>query len=223
MNTDALVTRYPQWPSLSVALRPEGNQRASAIGVTSHAGLFAALGEAFHTHLVSHFTSVVTKASYNICAFFWDDGAGGRKPAPIKPANDLAPDSRDSPTEARMHTDSTSFKPHNLIASDRVEGTPVRSTDGTVMGIIKRVMIDKRTGNIAYSVLSLNGSAGMGSTHLPIPWSRLTYYPNLAAYHLDLTETELSALSHGSEIDWGDRGRKHRYEPKVYWGIAETW
>ena len=122
-----------------------------------------------------------------------------------------------------MQTDSTSLEPHNLIASDRVEGTPVRSTDGTTMGTIKRVMIDKLTGNIAYSVLSFNGSAGMGRRHLPIPWSRLTYDPKLAAYHLDLTETEFSALSHGSEIDWGDRGREHHDEPKVYWGIAETW
>ena len=122
-----------------------------------------------------------------------------------------------------MQTDATSRETHNLIASDRVEGTPVRSTDGTAMGTIKRVMIDKRTGNIAYSVLSLNGSAGMGTKHLPIPWSRLTYDPNVAAYHLDLTETELSALSHGPEIDWGDRGREHHYEAKVYWGIAETW
>lgn len=121
-----------------------------------------------------------------------------------------------------MQRNSTSLEPHSLIASDRVEGTPVRSTDGTAMGTIKRVMIDKRTGNIAYSVLSLNNSAAMGRRHLPIAWSRLTYDPNLAAYHLDLTESELSALSSGSEIDWG-RGREHHYESKVYWGIAETW
>jgi PRC-barrel domain protein len=133
-----------------------------------------------------------------------------------------SPISRDRLTEAMMQTKLTPLEPHNLIASDRVEGTPVRSTDGTAMGTIKRVMIDKRTGNIAYSVLSLS-SAGMARRHLPIPWARLTYDPNLAAYHLDLTETELSARCHESEIDWGDRGREHHYESRVYWGIAETW
>ena len=35
---------------------------------------------------------------------------------------------------------------HNLIASDRVEGTPVRSTDGSTIGTIERLMIDKLTG-----------------------------------------------------------------------------
>jgi hypothetical protein len=89
-----------------------------------------------------------------------------------------------------------------LIASDRVEGTPVRSTDGTTIGTIDRVMIDKLTGNVAYAVLRFNGSVGMGRRHLPMPWSRLTYDRKLAAYHLDLTEKELSAMPHGRDIDW---------------------
>jgi hypothetical protein len=126
-----------------------------------------------------------------------------------------------------MQTDATSRETHNLIASDRVEGTPVRSTDGTTIGTIDRVMIDKLIGNVAYAVLRFNGFFGMGRNHLPIPWSRLTYDRTLAAYHLDLTEKELSAPSHGSDIDWGDRGREIECHDddrvKVYWGIAETW
>jgi hypothetical protein len=113
-----------------------------------------------------------------------------------------------------------------LIASDRVEGTLVRRTDGTTIGTIERVMIDKLTGNVAYAVLSFNGFVGTGQTHLPIPWPRLTYDRKLAAYHLDLTEKEVSTLSHGSNIDWGDRGReieRHDDRAKAYWGIAETW
>jgi hypothetical protein len=124
-----------------------------------------------------------------------------------------------------MQTEATSRETHNLIASDRVEGTPVRSTDGITIGTIERVMIDKLTGNVVYSVLSLN--VGMGKRHLPIPWSRLTYDRKLAAYHLDLTEKELSAPSHRSDIDWDDRDREmERHDDdrvKVYWGIAETW
>jgi sporulation protein YlmC with PRC-barrel domain len=128
--------------------------------------------------------------------------------------------------EAIMQTDARSRQTPNLIASDRVEGTPVRSTDGNTIGTIERVMIDKVTGKVAHAVLRSNG-VGMANRHLPIRWSRLTYDRTLAAYHLDLTEKELSALSHGSDIDWGDRGREmERHDDdrvKVYWGIAETW
>jgi PRC-barrel domain len=119
-----------------------------------------------------------------------------------------------------MKTDATST--HNLIASDRVEGTPVRGTDGGTIGTIERVMIDKITGNVAYAVLSLNGPVGVGQRRLPIPCPQLTYDRTLAAYHLD-TEKELSAMPEG--IDWGHRGRKMEHDDrlKAYWGIAERW
>ena len=96
-----------------------------------------------------------------------------------------------------MQTDATSRQTHNLIASDRVEGTTVRSTDGTTIGRIERVMIDKLTGNVAYAVLSFNGFVRMGKRHMPMPWSRLTYDRKLAAYHLDLTERNSARCPRG--------------------------
>ena len=126
-----------------------------------------------------------------------------------------------------MQTDSTSLEPHNLIASDRVEGTPVRSTDGAAIGTIERVMIDKLTGNVAYAVLSFSRSVGVGQRRLPIPWRQLTYDRKLAAYHLDLTENDLGTMPQGPDIDWGDRGREIECHDdarlKAYWGIAESW
>src|SRR3954454_9690857 len=79
-------------------------------------------------------------------------------------------------------------KPHNLIASDRVEGTPVRRTNGEKIGTIERLMIDKLSGNVAYAVLSFGGFLGMGQKHLPIPWTRLPCDRTLGTYQLDLTE-----------------------------------
>ena len=51
-------------------------------------------------------------------------------------------------------------KPHRLIASDRVEGTAVRRSDGTKVGTIERLMIDKVSGKVAYAVLSFGGFMG---------------------------------------------------------------
>jgi PRC-barrel domain len=126
-----------------------------------------------------------------------------------------------------MRTEATFWQIHNLIASDRVEGTPVRSADGTTIGTIERVMIDKLTGNVAYAVLSFNGIVGAGQRRLPIPWRQLTYDRKLAAYHLDVSENELSAMPHRRDVDWGDRGREIEHHDddrlKAYWGIAESW
>jgi hypothetical protein len=68
-----------------------------------------------------------------------------------------------------MQTDATSWELHNLIASDRVEGTRVRSTDGAPIGTIERVMIDKLTGNIAYAVMRLEEPVGVAQEDLSLP------------------------------------------------------
>ena len=74
-----------------------------------------------------------------------------------------------------MQNDTSRRQSHSLIASDRVEGTPVRRSSGEKIGTIERLMIDKLSGNVAYAVLSFGGFLGMGQKHLPIPWTRLTY------------------------------------------------
>ena len=64
---------------------------------------------------------------------------------------------------------------HPLIASDRIEGTLVRRPDGEKIGKIKRLMIDKEGGTIAYAVMSFGGLFGLGDNYYQIPWSLLKY------------------------------------------------
>jgi hypothetical protein len=117
-------------------------------------------------------------------------------------------------------------KPHSLIGSDRVEGTPVRRPNGDKVGEIKRVMIDKLSGNVAYAVLSFGGFLGLGARFHPLPWSALKYNPTLSAYELDLSDEQLrKAPSFGErdDFDWGDRSRESDlhdfYKVPPYWGI----
>ena len=65
------------------------------------------------------------------------------------------------------------IKPHQLIASDRVEGTAVRRPNGDMIGHIERLMIDKVSGQVSYAVMSSGGFLGMGARLLPLPWGRL--------------------------------------------------
>jgi hypothetical protein len=119
-----------------------------------------------------------------------------------------------------MQIDSPSLESHDLTASDRLEGTPVRNMDSTTIGTIERVIIDQSIGNVACVVLSFNGS--VGRRRLPIPCSRITYDRKLGAFNVDLTEQELSALTGRSALD--DRGCEwHGDGVNRYWGIAETW
>ena len=111
---------------------------------------------------------------------------------------------------------------HTLIASDRVEGTPVRRGNGEKIGTIERLMIDKLNGNVAYAVLTFGGFLGIGQRHMPVPWSRLHYDPKMLAYQIDLTDRDLHALKAGEEFDWGDRPAEFdmqgRHRIPGYWG-----
>src|SRR4029079_6347569 len=49
---------------------------------------------------------------------------------------------------------------HDLIGSDRVEGTNVYRSDGKKIGEIERVMIDKISGHAAYAVTGFGGFTG---------------------------------------------------------------
>src|SRR5258706_12789201 len=110
--------------------------------------------------------------------------------------------------EATMQTDTSAPQSHSLIASDRVEGTPVRRSSGEKIGTIERLMIDKLSGNVAYAVLSFGGFLGLGQKHLPIPCAPFTSYRPLAAYQLGLSPADLvpgPPFAAGEQFAWRDR------------------
>jgi hypothetical protein len=128
-------------------------------------------------------------------------------------------------TSTSAQADLPTTHPHSLIASDRVEGTPVRRTNGEKIGTIERLMIDKLGGNVAYAVLSFGGFLGIGHKHLPIPWTRLKYDRSLGAYHVDITDEELKrapSFAADKDFDWGDRSQEvdihNFYRVPPYWG-----
>jgi hypothetical protein len=98
---------------------------------------------------------------------------------------------------------------HNLIASDRVEGTPVCRPTGEQIGVIQRLMIDKLSGQIAYAVLSFGGFLGFGQKHFPVPWRSLKYNPKHGAYEFEVTEEQLRAAP--SFAPGEDQGLFHAY------------
>jgi PRC-barrel domain len=79
----------------------------------------------------------------------------------------------------------------SLIESDRVEGTTVYDPQGNNIGSIKRLMIEKLSGHVAYAIMSFGGFLGMGSEEHSIPWNKLTYDTSLGGYRTDLTEEQV--------------------------------
>ena len=114
-----------------------------------------------------------------------------------------------------------------LIESDRVEGTTVYDPRGNDIGSIKRLMIEKISGKVAYAVMSFGGFLGMGEDEHIIPWNKLDYDTGLGGYRTDNTEDQLRgapAFSRGRDHDWSDRSREQElhdyYGAPYYWGLA---
>jgi sporulation protein YlmC with PRC-barrel domain len=118
--------------------------------------------------------------------------------------------------------DVTARETARLIA--KVEGTAVRRSNGDKLGTIERVMIDKRSGKVAYAVMTFGGFVGIGDEYRALPWSLLRYNELLDAYELNVTEEQLRnapALAGGWDTsgidrDW-ERNIHNYYHASPYW------
>ena len=78
-----------------------------------------------------------------------------------------------------------------LIASNKVEGVGVYRSTGERIGTIKHIMINKRTGQVAYAVMNFGGFLGMGEEGYPIAWSDLGFQEQPDGYVVNLTDEQL--------------------------------
>jgi len=112
---------------------------------------------------------------------------------------------------------------HDLIASDKVEGTKVYDLAGEHIGSVDRILIEKRSGKVSYAVLSFGGFLGIGDNHYPLPWSKLNYDESLGGYRVDVSKDQLEGAPKYDYNDDAyftpDNGRR-LYD---YYGIAPYW
>lgn len=64
-----------------------------------------------------------------------------------------------------------------LLQSNKSDAMPVRSRDGDKIGSVLTLMVNKRTGQTIYAVLTIGGFLGMGKAYYPIPFSLLQFDP----------------------------------------------
>ncbi|HEX2116046.1 MAG TPA: PRC-barrel domain-containing protein [Alphaproteobacteria bacterium] len=112
----------------------------------------------------------------------------------------------------------------DLISSEKVEGTAVMNKQGEKIGSIESVMIEKRSGKVAYAVMSFGGFLGIGDQHHPVPWSSLVYDTKLGGYVIDADRARLEAapaykgkdVPNWSDREWGQRVHQY-YGVRPYW------
>ncbi|QXQ08464.1 PRC-barrel domain-containing protein [Sphingosinicellaceae bacterium] len=106
-----------------------------------------------------------------------------------------------------------------LISADKVQGTAVYDGNGERLGTIDSLMLNKRSGKVAYAVMSFGGFLGIGERYHPLPWDKLTYDMDKGGYNVGATQDELRSgptYTRDELDDFGDNGR--RDEVDDYYG-----
>ncbi|QYC11903.1 PRC-barrel domain-containing protein [Brevundimonas nasdae] len=103
---------------------------------------------------------------------------------------------------------------HPLVPARRVNGADVYNQAGEKIGTIEDVAIDKRSGKVAYAILSFGGFLGLGGKHQPLPWSVLSYDTKVGGYVVDITQEflQLAPKLDVSELSgWDDSAEREAF------------
>ena len=114
---------------------------------------------------------------------------------------------------------------HQLISSEDVKGTRVYATDGTPVGDVGHLLIDKVSDRVAYVIVHFGGFLGLGHSYFPVPWPAPKYDVKLAGYVTGITEQQLRNAPGFGEEAWGNRSveaavHQHYGAPNYWDGTA---
>lgn len=120
--------------------------------------------------------------------------------------------------QSDIETDETG----RLIASNKVEGTTVYNRQGEKLGSIQNFMVDKRSGQAEYAVLSFGGLLGLGQDHYPLPWDVLTYDTSKGGYVVDLDKSVLEQAPRYRAGEEPTYNRDYGRSVYDYYGVTYT-
>jgi len=92
--------------------------------------------------------------------------------------------------------------PYNLVRSKDVVGVSVKNAQGENLGKIEDVVLDKKTGQACYIVLSFGGLLGIGDKLFALPWETSTYDTNEECFILNIDKDKLKNAPGFSKNNW---------------------
>ncbi len=91
-----------------------------------------------------------------------------------------------------------------LMGADTLIGEDVYNRQDESLGDIKEIMLDMRSGQVAYAVLSFGGWLGMGSKLFAVPWQSLQLDTGNKRFVLDCSKELLKNAPGFDKDNWPD-------------------
>lgn len=92
----------------------------------------------------------------------------------------------------------------SLMGADTLIGDSVVNAQDEDLGDIKEIMLDMRTGQVAYAVLSFGGFLGMGEKLFAVPWQALQLDTVNKRFVLNVDKDRLRSAPGFDPDDWPD-------------------
>jgi sporulation protein YlmC with PRC-barrel domain len=92
----------------------------------------------------------------------------------------------------------------SLMGADTLIGESVVNTEGLSLGDIKEIMIDMRSGQVAYSVLAFGGFFGLGEKLFAVPWQAMRLDTVNKCFVLDVDKERLKTAPGFNSHAWPD-------------------
>lgn len=79
------------------------------------------------------------------------------------------------------------------ICASKVNGTSVYDLQGSKIGHVEDVVLDKMTNEIMFTIVSFGGFLGLGEKYHALPWSNLSYDEDKNGYVVGVSRDVLKA------------------------------
>ena len=111
-----------------------------------------------------------------------------------------------------------------VLSAGTIVGDRVKNVAGDDLGIIDELMIDTRSGRVAYAVLSFGGFLGIGNKLFAIPWNALRMNPMDRTFVLDAGREQLENAPGFDKDNWPDMADE-RWGAGIhaYYGVSPYW
>lgn len=93
-----------------------------------------------------------------------------------------------------------------VVSASTLAGYRVRSSENHDLGTVEEIMIDARTGRLAFAVLCFGGTLGLGDKLFAIPWNLLRLNTEERALVLGCDCARLQGAPAFDQDDWPDFG-----------------
>ncbi|NOT39986.1 MAG: PRC-barrel domain-containing protein [Alphaproteobacteria bacterium] len=109
------------------------------------------------------------------------------------------------------------------IRASRVTGTSVYNKEGSSIGTVEDIILDKTSNKIMFAVLGFGGFLGLGEKYHPVPWSLLNYDEDKGGYVVPMTKDILKSAPTYDISDLTKHDGEIRDKSYSYYKVDQDW